>query len=93
MVKTVEELYNGIEKDTIISKEITDTLLELDVLPSIGTQASLNDMLEIIYNRIKSGEQLKFECTNQYMNKESFIDWVQREFTEYSANMFSNIIK
>lgn len=93
MVKTIEELYNSIEKETLIKKEITDTLLELDMLPSMTTQASLNDMLETLYNRIKSGEQLKFECTDSIMSTNDFKDWVSRKFTLYSYEMFISTIK
>ena len=88
MISTVKEIYNHIEKAEVISKELTDILLELDTTNSRVTQASLNDILMTLYNRIKSEEKTKFEVTDSYMNCEEFINWLYMNITTYSYNMF-----
>ena len=52
MINTTKDIYNHIENAEIISKELTNILLELDTTNSRVTQASLNDMLIALHNRI-----------------------------------------
>ena len=54
MVKNEKELLEAIKHEHHITKEITDTLIELDQLPSTGTQVYLNDLLKIILCRVFS---------------------------------------
>ena len=92
MVGTVNELRNAITNVKVIKKEITDTLLELDTLPSVGTQADLNDMLVELYDRIKSNEEITFEIFNKVITTEEYIQWIENEFTTYSSKLFIDTI-
>ena len=49
MVKDEKELLEAIKHDHRISKEITGTLIELDQLPSTGTQVFLNELIVELY--------------------------------------------
>lgn len=93
MVQSQQELVNAIKNDKILKVEITDTLLELDVLPSVGTQAYLNDLLIDIYNRICNKEDnIKVEALEE-TTPENFISFVNDKFTTYSAKLFRHSIK
>ena len=92
MISTVKDIYNHIEKAEIISKELTDILLEMDTTNSRVTQASLNDILVSLYNRIKVDKEVTFECTNNKLDCRAFIDWVDNNFTVYSANMLKDTL-
>ena len=93
MVQSQQELVNAIKNDKVIKVEITDTLLELDVLPSVGTQAYLNDLLIDIYNRICNKEDnVKVEALEE-TTPEKFISFVNDKFTTYSAKLFRHSIK
>ena len=93
MVQSQQELVNAIKNDKVIKVEITDTLLELDVLPSVGTQAYLNDLLIDIYNRICNKEDnVKVEVLEE-TTPENFINFVNDKFTTYSAKLFRHSIK
>ena len=52
MVKNEKELLEAIKHEHRISKEITDPLIELDQLPSTGTQVFLNDLIVELYKRV-----------------------------------------
>ncbi len=52
MVKNEKELLEAIKHEHHITKEITDTLIELDQLPSTGTQGFLNDLIVELYKRM-----------------------------------------
>lgn len=95
MINTIENLRNALEKDTIISKEVTDALLQLDTTASTATQADLNDMLVALYERIKtSTDKIKFEAMPRIViTTDVLSNWVNSEFTTYSANLFNKTIK
>ena len=93
MISTVKEIYNHIEKAEVISKELTDILLELDTTNSRVTQASLNDMLIALHNRINKDGSVKFELLDTDVDVESFIHWIESEFTLYSTNLVKETIK
>ena len=92
LISTVKAIYNHIEKAEIISKELTEILLEMDTTNSRVTQASLNDILVSLYNRIKVDKEDTFESTNNKLDCRAFIDWVDNNFTVYSANMLKDTL-
>ena len=92
MINTTKDIYNHIENAEMISKELTNILLELDTTNSRVTQASLNDILVSLYSRIKADKEVAFECTNSKLNCKSFIDWIDNNFTIYSANMLKDTL-
>lgn len=92
MINTVKDIYNHIEKAEVISKELTNILLEMDITNSRVTQASLNDIFVSLYNRIKVDKEVAFECTNNKLDCKAFIDWIDNNFTVYSANMLKDTL-
>lgn len=94
MVKTQKELFDAIKYQHTIGKEITDTLIELDQLPSTGTQVYLNDLLVELYNRVvDKNDDITVEVFNdKVITDKEFIEWVDSNFTNYSANFFRKTI-
>ena len=94
MIRSINELRETISKGNYINKEITNTLLEIDVLPSTGMQSSLNSMLVELYKRLENGEQIQFEkFADSYIQAKTFKDWVNAEFTNYSSKLFNETIE
>lgn len=94
MIRSINELRETISKGNYINKEITNTLLEIDVLPSIGMQSRLNLMLVELYNRLENGEQIQFEkFADSYIQAKTFKEWINTEFTDYSAKLFNETIE
>ncbi len=95
MVKNEKELLEAIKHEHHISKEITDTLIELDQLPSTGTQVYLNDLIVTLYNRVVDvNDDITVDIfANKVIAPEEFIQWVDDNFTEYSAGLFKKTIE
>lgn len=95
MINTIDNLRNALENDTTISKEVTDALLQLDTTASTATQADLNDMLVAFYERLRSSkEKIKFEIMpGIVITTDVFSNWINSDFTTYSANLFNETIK
>lgn len=94
MVKNEKELLEAIKHQHHISKEITDTLVELDQLPSTGTQVYLNDLIVELYKRVvdQSDDIVVEEFGDKVMTAGDYTKWVEDNFTTYSADMFKNSI-
>ena len=95
MVNNEKELLEAIKHQHHISKEITDTLIELDQLPSTGTQVYLNDLIVTLYNRVVDvNDDIVVEIFGQkVITPKEFISWVDDNFTTYSANLFKETIE
>ncbi len=94
MVKNEKELIEAIKHEHHITQEITDTLIELDQLPSTGTQVYLNEMIVELYNRVVDGkDDVVVEVfKDKVISTDEFIKWVEDNFTSYSAGMFKKSI-
>ena len=94
MVKNEKELLEAIKHEHHISKEITDTLIELDQLPSTGTQVFLNDLIVTLYKRVMDGsDDVVVEVFgDKVMTSVEFTKWVEDNFTEYSTKLFKDSI-
>lgn len=94
MVQTIEELHNAIKNEHLIKKEITDTLIELDTTPSMGTQAYLNGLVVDLYKRvIDTEDDIILEALNdEVITGQQFIEWIDTNFTTYSAKLFRKSI-
>ncbi len=94
MVKSEKELLEAIKHEHHISQEITDTLIELDQLPSTGTQVFLNELIVELYKRVvDSNDDVIVEVFgDKVMTSQDFTKWVDDNFTEYSANLFKESI-
>ncbi|MBR1857156.1 MAG: hypothetical protein IJ803_08825 [Oribacterium sp.] len=94
MVKNEKELLEAIKHQHNISREITDTLIELDQLPSTGTQVYLNDLLTTLHKRVvdRSDDIVVEAFGDKVMESADFVKWVDDNFTEYSADLFRKSI-
>ncbi|SFB73476.1 hypothetical protein [Butyrivibrio sp. YAB3001] len=94
MVKNEKELLEAIKHEHHITKEITDTIIELDQLPSTGTQVFLNDLIVTLYNRVVDvNDDVIVEIFDQkVITPDEFIGWIDDNFTTYSADMFKKSI-
>ncbi|MBO5388273.1 MAG: hypothetical protein J6A59_09065 [Lachnospiraceae bacterium] len=93
MLQSLSELRESLKNSKVITKEVSDTLLELDVLPSRGTQVDLNNMLVELYNRIKVLGSIPMEAIEGLdVTPVVFKEWVNQKFTVYSYNMFIQTI-
>ena len=92
---SIQELRDAIENGEVIKNDVLKVLLELDTTPSVTTQASLNDMLVELYQRVKKTGDIYFEFENEMktLNAGEFIAWIRDNFTEYSYEMFLDTIK
>lgn len=90
---TSSNIYSFIDKTDTITNEIVGIFKEMDELPSVTTQASLNNMLVTLSKRIKNNEDLVLESTGEKLDKCSFDEWVQNTFGEYSAKMYMNSVQ
>jgi hypothetical protein len=95
MVKDEKQLLEAIKHEHHISKEITDTLIELDQLPSTGTQVYLNELIVTLYKRVvdRSDDIIVEVFGDKVMDSADFTKWVEENFTEYSTNMFKKSIE
>lgn len=85
------ELYRIMDEEENITDDVVNILKELDVLPSVTTQASLNKMLVAVHDRLLNGE--KVVISGKTMTVNDFNMWVHNTFEAYSANMYKNTIK
>lgn len=84
---TNNELFKTVETSKEITKEVTDILLELDTTASVTTQASLNELLTTLYERLDD-EDINIEVIGDKVTKEQFKNWVEENFDDYSTDMF-----
>jgi hypothetical protein len=95
MVKNEKELLEAIKHEHHITKEITDTLIELDQLPSTGTQVFLNDLVVGLYKRVVDvNDDITVDIfADKVISPAEFTKWVEDNFTEYSANLFKKSVE
>lgn len=86
-------LLHTLEKDEIFTNEVKAILLELDTTSSMTTQAYLNELLLIVRGRLLQNEHILDETTKQPLTLTSFENWIRKDFTSYSSNMYFNSIK
>ena len=85
---TNQELYETVEKSTTITTEVTDIFLELDSTASMATQASLDELLETLYKRLKE-EKIVIEAIGEEpATQEQLKAWVEDNFDDYSIKLF-----
>ncbi|MBQ3797015.1 MAG: hypothetical protein II842_12220 [Butyrivibrio sp.] len=94
MINNEKELLENVKHQHHISKEVTDTLIELDQLPSTGTQVFLNDLIVTLYKRVMDGsDDVVVEVFgDKVMTSVEFTKWVEDNFTEYSTKLFKDSI-
>ena len=95
MISDEKELLENVKHHHTITKEITDTLIELDQLPSTGTQVFLNDLIVTLYKRVMDGSDdvIVEAFGDKVMTSKDFTKWVEDNFTEYSTRLFKEAIE
>lgn len=89
----ISDVFKSIKDDKIISKEITEIFLELDVMNSVTTQASLNDMLVDLRKRIKTEDIVVEQISGENKTTvEEFDSWIDDNFTVYSSRLYKETI-
>ena len=91
MIKTYNELYKFLAESNNIEQDVIDILFELDGTGSMVTQASLNDILKDLYNRLET-DSISIEGIGYNVSQESFAAWVDDNFDDYTANLFKKTI-
>ena len=91
MIKTYNELYKFLAESNEIEQDVIDILFELDGTGSMVTQASLNDILKDLYNRLAT-DSISIEGLGYNVSQESFAAWVDDNFDDYTANLFKKTI-
>ena len=90
---TNEELYRAVNESETITREVLDILTELDGTASVTTQAELNKLLVILYERSGRGEiTLEGVGNGEPVTQEQFSAWVNDSFDTYSAKIFNESI-
>lgn len=84
---TNQELFRIVSEENVISKEVIDILLELDSTASVTTQASLEELLSALYNRLDE-EDISIDDIGDHVTKEEFKAWIDDNFDDYSAKLF-----
>lgn len=89
----ISDVFKSIKDDKIISKEITEIFLELDVMNSVTTQASLNDMLVDLRKRIKTEDIVVEQISGENKTTvEEFDSWIDDNFTVYSSRLYKETV-
>jgi hypothetical protein len=87
------KMYEIIKNNKVIPKELTDALLEYDVLNSVATQAALNKVLLEIRAKLETELDSSVEILSKdglATTAEEFDNWIDNEFTNYSYDMYKN---
>lgn len=89
----ISDVFKSIKENKVISKEITGIFLELDVMNSVATQASLNDMLVDLRKRIKTEDIVVEQISGENKTTvEEFDSWIDNNFTVYSSRLYKETI-
>ncbi len=92
MFQSAKELFDALDQPQILT-EVTNELLNLDELPSTATQADLNNMLVHLHNRLAQGDDIIIEeISGKPVTTQEFDAWVEKNFGEYSANLYKESI-
>lgn len=89
----ISDVFKSIKENKVISKEITGIFLELDVMNSVATQASLNDMLVDLRKRIETEDIVVEQISGENKTTvEEFDSWIDSNFTVYSSRLYKETI-
>ncbi len=90
-ITNYNELYRFMETATEITEDEIAILRELDETRSVVTQASLNEILVGIYERLES-ESISIEGLGEQVDQPTFANWVDETFDSYTAGLFADSI-
>ena len=81
---TPDELYTQAKESPVLSKEVTDTLLESLEYSSISFLNQAVEILGIFRARLERGDRITVEASGDVLNLKSFRKFVENTFTEDS---------
>lgn len=86
------KLNDIIQNERVITREATELMLELDIMPSVTTQALLNTYIVDLYHRLQKDNDVIIEVidSEHVTDSDKFATWVRDNFTTYSYRMFCN---
>ena len=87
MISTYNELYKFMDESNDIGEDALAILEELDGTGSVVTQASLNEILVGLYNRLDK-DNIRIVGVGEHVTKEQFAAWVESVFDPYTAGLF-----
>ena len=90
---TNQKLWQSVEKDLKITKEVLDIFLELDSTGSVTTQAELNEMLITLYKRLGKEEIIIEPFGSGPCSQVAFKNWINDNMDTYTAGLFNDGIK
>ena len=85
------ELSNILNTADSISEEVLDSFRDLDVKGSFQTQAELNKLLLVLYNRLGK-EQLYNENYKKMWTQADLVNWVDDNCDRYTTAMFNDTV-
>ena len=88
MAITNEKLYHAVEREAVITKEMTDIFLELDVTASVTTQAELNNLLIKLYQRLKEQDIVVELFGDGPCEPQVLKNWVCENMDNYTVGLF-----
>ncbi len=91
MISTYNELYKFMDESNDIGDDAIAILKELDGTASVVTQASLNEILVGLYNRLDASP-VKISGLGENVSKEQYAAWVDDTFDTYTVGLFKKSI-
>ena len=80
---TPDELYTQAKESPVLSKEVTDTLLESLEYSSISFLNQAVEILGIFRARLERGDRITVEASGDVLNLKSFRKFVENTFSDY----------
>lgn len=90
MSLTNQELYQAVDRAAVITEEMTDIFRELDGTGSTTTQASLNEMLITLYNRLSEEDVVIERFGDDPCTQAEFAAWIEDDFDDYTKGLFQD---
>ena len=80
---TPDELYTQAKESPVLSREVTDTLLESLEYSSISFLNQAVEILGIFRARLERGDRIILETSGDVLNLRSFRKFVENTFSDY----------
>ena len=80
---TPDELYTQAKESSVLSQEVTDTLLESLEYSSISFLNQAVEILSVFRARLERGDRITVEDSGDVLNLKSFRKFVENTFSDY----------
>ena len=92
-VMTNQQLYEAVENDSEISREVVEVLLEMDATASVATQTEVNNLLVKIFKRMQD-EGITVETPDGVLKGSvKFKEYVNEKMDNYTVDRFNEEIQ